>query len=243
MTELMYGIEQPLTEVLASMEYTGVKVDVEGVKRFGETLTDEIEGIESQIYFMCGKEFNIASPKQLGEILHEMGLPLKKKTKNGFSTNAEVLEELRDKHPVIDLVLRYRQLTKLNSTYVEGLLKTVESDGRIHTVFKQTETRTGRISSTEPNMQNIPVRTELGREMRKFFIVPEGKTLLDADYSQIELRIVAHICNDPVMIKGFSEGADIHTSTAAQVFGLPEEMITPEMRSAAKAVNLSLIHI
>ena len=120
---------------------------------------------------------------------------------------------------------------------MEGLLKTVESDGRIHTVFKQTETRTGRISSTEPNMQNIPVRTELGREMRKFFIVPEGKTLLDADYSQIELRIVAHICNDPVMIKGFSEGADIHTSTAAQVFGLPEEMITPEMRSAAKAVN------
>ena len=242
MTELMYGIEQPLTEVLASMEYTGVKVDVEGVKRFGETLTDEIEGIESQIYFMCGKEFNIASPKQLGEILHEMGLPLKKKTKNGFSTNAEVLEELRDKHPVIDLVLRYRQLTKLNSTYVEGLLKTVESDGRIHTVFKQTETRTGRISSTEPNMQNIPVRTELGREMRKFFIVPEGKTLLDADYSQIELRIVAHICNDPVMIKGFSEGADIHTSTAAQVFGLPEEMITPEMRSAAKAVNFGIIY-
>lgn len=242
MTELMYEIEQPLTEVLASMEHTGVKIDIDGVKQFGTTLTDEIEGIESQIYFMCGKEFNIASPKQLGEILHEMGLPLKKKTKNGFSTNAEVLEELRDKHPVIDLVLRYRQLTKLNSTYVEGLLKTVASDGRIHTVFKQTETRTGRISSTEPNMQNIPVRTELGREMRKFFIVPEGKTLLDADYSQIELRIVAHICNDPVMIKGFSEGADIHTSTAAQVFGMPKEMITPEMRSAAKAVNFGIIY-
>lgn len=242
MTELMYEIEQPLTEVLASMEHTGVKIDIDGVKQFGTTLKDEIEGIESQIYFMCGKEFNIASPKQLGEILHEMGLPLKKKTKNGFSTNAEVLEELRDKHPVIDLVLRYRQLTKLNSTYVEGLLKTVASDGRIHTVFKQTETRTGRISSTEPNMQNIPVRTELGREMRKFFIVPEGKTLLDADYSQIELRIVAHICNDPVMIKGFSEGADIHTSTAAQVFGMPKEMITPEMRSAAKAVNFGIIY-
>lgn len=242
MASLMYDIEQPLTEVLASMEHTGVKVNIEGVKQFGENLKDEIGGLESQIYFMCGKEFNIASPKQLGEVLVEMGVPLKKKNKNGFSTSAEILEELRDKNPVIDLVLRYRQLTKLNSTYVEGLLKTVAEDGRIHTVFRQTETRTGRISSTEPNMQNIPVRTELGREMRKFFIVPEGKTLLDADYSQIELRIVAHICNDPVMIKGFTEGADIHRSTAAQVFGMPEEMVTPEMRSAAKAVNFGIIY-
>lgn len=242
MASLMYDIEQPLTEVLASMEHTGVKVNIEGVKQFGENLKDEIEGLESQIYFMCGKEFNIASPKQLGEVLVEMGVPLKKKNKKGFSTSAEILEELRDKNPVIDLVLRYRQLTKLNSTYVEGLLKTVAEDGRIHTVFRQTETRTGRISSTEPNMQNIPVRTELGREMRKFFIVPEGKTLLDADYSQIELRIVAHICNDPVMIKGFTEGADIHRSTAAQVFGMPEEMVTPEMRSAAKAVNFGIIY-
>ncbi|MGN1481745.1 DNA polymerase I [Porcipelethomonas sp.] len=242
MTELMYGIEQPLTEVLASMEHTGVKVNVDGVKAFGKQLKDEIEGLESQIYFMCGKEFNIASPKQLGDILYEMGLPLKKKNKNGFSTSAEILEGLRDKHPVIDLVLRYRQLTKLNSTYVEGLLKTVAPDGRIHTVFKQTETRTGRISSTEPNLQNIPVRTELGREMRKFFVAQPGKTLLDADYSQIELRIVAHICSDPTMIKGFCEGADIHTSTAAQVFGLPEEMVTPEMRSAAKAVNFGIIY-
>lgn len=239
---LMYQVEQPLTEVLASMEHKGVLIDSQGVKDFGNQLKDEIEAIESQIYFMCGKEFNIASPKQLGDVLYEMGLPLKKKTKKGFSTGAEILEELRDKHPVIDLVLRYRQLTKINSTYVEGLLKTISDDGRIHTVFKQTETRTGRISSTEPNLQNIPVRTELGREMRKFFKCSEGKVLLDADYSQIELRIVAHICSDPVMIEGFKSGADIHASTAAQVFGLPEEMITSEMRSAAKAVNFGIIY-
>lgn len=242
MTQLLYGIEQPLTEVLASMEHTGVKVDVEGVKKFGEKLRDETEGIESQIYFMSGREFNISSPKQLGEVLVEMGLPLKKKTKSGYSTNAQVLEELQDKHPIIGLIQRYRQLTKLSSTYVDGLLKTVAGDGRIHTVFRQTETRTGRISSTEPNLQNIPVRTELGREMRKFFVSELGKILLDADYSQIELRIVAHICSDPTMIKGFTEGADIHTSTAAQVFGLPEEMVTPEMRSAAKAVNFGIIY-
>lgn len=242
MTQLLYGIEQPLTEVLASMEHTGVKVDVEGVKKFGEKLRDETEGIESQIYFMSGREFNISSPKQLGEVLVEMGLPLKKKTKSGYSTNAQVLEELQDKHPIIGLIQRYRQLTKLSSTYVDGLLKTVAGDGRIHTVFRQTETRTGRISSTEPNLQNIPVRTELGREMRKFFVSEPGKILLDADYSQIELRIVAHICSDPTMIKGFTEGADIHTSTAAQVFGLPEEMVTPEMRSAAKAVNFGIIY-
>ncbi len=242
MESLMSDIEQPLTEVLASMEHFGVKIDTEGVKRFGENLVDEIEGLQSQIYFMCGREFNIASPKQLGEILVEMGVPLKKKTKTGFSTSADILEELRDDYPIIDLILRYRQLAKLNSTYVEGLLKTVAQDGRIHTWFRQTETRTGRISSTEPNLQNIPVRTELGREMRKFFIAEEGKVFLDADYSQIELRIVAHICGDETMINGFKDGADIHTATAAQVFGLPQEMVTPEMRSAAKAVNFGIIY-
>ncbi|MGN1086713.1 MAG: DNA polymerase I, partial [Porcipelethomonas sp.] len=242
MAKLMFEIEQPLTEVLASMEHDGVGINVEGVKKFGENLVDEIGGLESQIYFMCGKEFNISSPKQLGEVLVEMGVPLKKKTKTGYSTGAEILEELRDDYPVIDLVLRYRQLTKLNSTYVEGLLKTVADDGRIHTSFRQTETRTGRISSTEPNLQNIPVRTELGREMRKFFVAQDGRILLDADYSQIELRIVAHICGDETMIKGFNEGADIHTATAAQVFGLPAEMVTPEMRSAAKAVNFGIIY-
>lgn len=239
---LMFEVEQPLTEVLASMEHTGIQVDAQGVKNFGVQLKDEIEGIEQQIYFMSGKEFNISSPKQLAEILVEMKVPLKKKNKSGYSTSAEILEELRDENPIIDLVLRYRKLTKLSSTYVDGLLKTVSDDGRIHTVFKQTETRTGRISSTEPNLQNIPVRTELGREMRKFFTSPKGKVFLDADYSQIELRIVAHICDDPVMIEGFKSGADIHASTAAQVFGLPQEMITSEMRSAAKAVNFGIIY-
>lgn len=242
MDSLMYDVEQPLTEVLASMEHNGVLINASGVKSFGEELKDEIEGLESQIYLMCGKEFNIASPKQLGDVLYEMGVPLKKKTKTGFSTGAEILEELRDTNPVIDLILHYRKLTKLNSTYVEGLLKTISDDGRIHSVFKQTETRTGRISSTEPNLQNIPVRTELGREMRKFFTASPGKVLLDADYSQIELRIVAHICSDPVMIDGFNSGADIHASTAAQVFGMPEEMVTAEMRSAAKAVNFGIIY-
>lgn len=242
MHELMYEIEQPLIEVLASMEHEGVGVDSEGVRRFGEELKKETDGIQRKIYEMCGKEFNLSSPKQLGDILFELGLPLKKKTKKGFSTNAEVLEELRDKHPVIDLVLRHRQLTKLSSTYVDSLLKTVGTDGRIHSCFKQTETRTGRISSTEPNMQNIPVRTELGREMRKFFTAQNGRILLDADYSQIELRILAHICEDETMIEGFNNGADIHASTAAQVFGLPEEMVTPEMRSAAKAVNFGIIY-
>lgn len=242
MTKLMYEIEQPLTEVLASMEHYGVGIDADGVKAFGVKLVDEIEGLQSQIYFMCGKEFNISSPKQLAEILIEMGVPLKKKTKSGFSTSADVLEELRETYPIIDLVLRYRQLAKLNSTYVEGLLKTIADDGRIHTSFRQTETRTGRISSTEPNLQNIPVRTELGREMRKFFTAQKDKIFLDADYSQIELRIVAHICGDETMINGFKDGADIHTSTAAQVFGLPSEMVTPEMRNAAKAVNFGIIY-
>ncbi|MCM1226884.1 MAG: DNA polymerase I [Clostridium sp.] len=242
MSGLMFETEQPLTEVLASMERFGVGINRDGVEEFGKGLVDEIEGLESQIYFMCGKEFNIASPKQLGEILVEMGVPLKKKTKKGFSTSAEILEELSGEYPIIDLVLRYRKLAKLNSTYVEGLLKTVGEDGRIHTSFRQTETRTGRISSTEPNLQNIPVRTELGREMRKFFVAQNDRILLDADYSQIELRIVAHVCGDEAMINGFKDGADIHRATAAQVFGLPPEMVTSEMRSAAKAVNFGIIY-
>lgn len=243
MLPLMNDIEQPLTEVLAAMEFTGVKVDIQGVKYFGEELDAEVGGIRDSIYEMCGHEFNIASPKQLGTVLfEELGLPAKKKTKSGYSTNAEVLEELRSQHPIIDLVLRYRQLTKLSSTYVEGLLKTVESDGRIHTNFKQTETRTGRISSTEPNLQNIPVRTELGREMRKFFVSDNGKVFLDADYSQIELRILAHVCGDENMQRAFREGEDIHAATASQVFDMPQDMVTSQMRSAAKAVNFGIIY-
>lgn len=243
MEKLFNEVEQPLTEVLASMEYYGVRVDTDGVKAFGEQLSADISGIEQQIYFMAGHEFNIGSPKQLGTVLfEEMGLPAKKKTKTGYSTNAEVLEELRGKHDIIDLIMQYRQLTKLNSTYVDGLLKEVGADGRVHSVFKQTETKTGRISSTEPNMQNIPVRTELGRNMRKFFTAAEGYTLLDADYSQIELRILAAMSGDENMQRNFLEGRDIHTATAAQVFGMPPEMVTSEMRRAAKAVNFGIVY-
>lgn len=240
---LYYDIELPLCEVLGSMEAVGVKADTDGIKAFGVQLSAEIEQLTSQIYTYAGQEFNIGSPKQLGKVLFEdLGLPAKKKTKSGYSTNAEVLESLADKHPIIPLILEYRTLTKLNSTYVDGLLKEVKPDGRVHSVFKQTETRTGRISSTEPNMQNIPVRKEIGRNMRKFFVAEKGNTLLDADYSQIELRVLASVCGDKNMQEAFKEGRDIHTSTAAQVFGLPEDFVTPEMRSAAKAVNFGIIY-
>ncbi len=241
--KLLEEIEIPFTEVLASMEYYGINVNSDGVREFGESLKDDIEALEEQIYFMAGEKFNILSPKQLGIILFEkMNLPVIKKTKTGYSTNADVLEQLRDKDPIIDLILKYRQYTKLLSTYVDGLLKTVKPDGRIHSVFRQTETRTGRISSTEPNMQNIPVRTELGRNMRKFFTADEGKILLDADYSQIELRITAHMSNDKTMQDAFKNNVDIHTVTASQVFGVPENAVTPVMRSSAKAVNFGIIY-
>lgn len=243
MEKLYTETELPLTEVLASMEFYGVKADTDGIREFGNTLCGEIEGLEQQIYFRAGKQFNIASPKQLGAVLFEdLGLPSGKKTKTGYSTNADVLENLRDKDPIIDMIIMYRQYTKLQSTYVEGLLKAVSADGRIHSVFKQTETRTGRISSTEPNLQNIPVRTELGRNMRKFFVSENGRTLIDADYSQIELRILAHLSGDKNMQESFISGKDIHTSTAAQVFGMPEDMVTPEMRRAAKAVNFGIVY-
>lgn len=243
MTPLMKNIELPLTEVLASMEHYGVKVNSDGVKEFGTYLSEMIEETQQMIFDDAGHEFNISSPKQLATVLfEEMELPAKKKTKSGYSTNAEVLEELKNYHPIVENILKYRQYTKLKSTYIDGLLKTVSDDGRIHTCFKQTETRTGRISSTEPNMQNIPVRTELGRNMRKFFVADSGKVLLDADYSQIELRVMAHLCGDKNMIQAFTEGEDIHTATASQVFDMPPIMVTPEMRSAAKAVNFGIIY-
>lgn len=243
MTELLNNIEMPLTEVLASMEHKGIMITQEGVRDFGKYLTEMIEETQQLIYDEAGHEFNISSPKQLGVVLfEEMGLPAKKKTKSGYSTNAEVLEELRNFCPLVDNVLKYRQYTKLNSTYVTGLLEKVAEDGRIHTSFKQTETRTGRISSTEPNLQNIPVRTELGAEMRKFFVADSGKVLIDADYSQIELRVMAHLCGDENMISAFTSGEDIHTSTASQVFDMPAIMVTSEMRSAAKAVNFGIIY-
>lgn len=243
MDSLLYDIEQPLCEVLASMEVLGVRVNTNGVREFGDMLSEKTEEITKEIYELCGKEFNISSPKQLGAVLFEdLGLPAKKKTKSGYSTNVDVLESLIDLHPCISKILEYRTLTKLNSTYVEGLLKVIREDGRVHSVFKQTETKTGRISSTEPNVQNIPVRKELGRNMRKFFVARDGYTLLDADYSQIELRVLASVSGDENMQAAFMSGKDIHTSTASQVFNVPEEFVTPEMRSAAKAVNFGIIY-
>lgn len=243
MENLLYEIEQPLCEVLASMETYGVKVDTQGVKDFSLSLDEKISLLQTQIYDLAGKEFNISSPKQLGAILFEdLGLPAKKKTKTGYSTNADVLESLLNKHPIIPLIVEYRTLSKLSSTYTDGLLKLVDNDKRIHSTFNQTETRTGRISSTEPNLQNIPVRKEIGRNMRKFFIAKQGYTLLDADYSQIELRVLSHVCDDKNMQDAFLENCDIHTRTAAQVFGLPEDFVTPEMRSAAKAVNFGIVY-
>ncbi len=243
MEKLLREVELPLVEVLADMEHTGVKVDADGVRAFGEKIKDEQSEIEARIYELAGHEFNILSTKQLGTVLfEELRLPCGKKTKTGWSTNAEVLEGLRHRHPIVDEVLRYRQLSKLSSTYVDGLLKAVAEDGRIHTRYRQTETRTGRISSTEPNLQNIPVRTPLGREMRKFFVAREGCVLVDADYSQIELRIVAHLCGDENMRMTFEQNRDIHTMTAAKVFNMPEDMVTKEMRTAAKAVNFGILY-
>lgn len=242
-TGLYRSVELPLAEVLASMELLGFKVDQQGIRRFGEELSSRIGTLVDEIYGLAGEEFNLNSPKQLGVVLFEkLGLPVKKKTKTGYSTNAEVLEELAEQHPIVEKILEYRTLSKLNSTYCEGLLKVVGEDGRIRSTFNQTETRTGRISSSEPNLQNIPVRSELGREMRRFFIADEGYTLSDADYSQIELRVLAHIANDETMLAAFNNGEDIHAATAAQVFGLPPEMITPALRSRAKAVNFGIVY-
>ncbi len=240
--KLFYEIELPLARVLAAMEHTGFAVDRAGIAAYGEKLKAEIAALQEEIWTLSGCEFNINSPKQLGETLFEkLRLPHGKKTKSGYSTNAEVLEGLRYE-PVVDAILRYRALAKLNSTYCEGLLKVVSADGRIHSNFNQTETRTGRISSTEPNLQNIPVRTAQGRELRRYFIAEEGCVLVDADYSQIELRVLAHVANDENMIESFRSGEDIHRSTAAQVFSMPEEMVTSEMRSRAKAVNFGIVY-
>jgi DNA polymerase-1 len=242
-TSLLNDIEIPLARVLALMENVGFAVDASGIRAFGKTLDAKIAEIQQQIYDAVGYEFNINSPKQLGEALFDkLGLEHGKKTKTGWSTNADVLEKLRYESPVVDLVLSYRTLAKLKSTYCDGLLKVVAEDGRIHSSFNQTETRTGRISSTEPNLQNIPVRTELGREMRRFFVARPGWVLVDADYSQIELRVLAHVANDKNMIQAFLDHDDIHRRTAAQVFHLPENMVTPLMRSRAKAVNFGIVY-
>lgn len=240
---VLTDIEIPLATVLVAMEREGVKLDIDGIKAFGEKISEKAEKISREIYEYAGYEFNIGSPKQLGSVLFEkLKLTSAKKTKTGYSTNAEVLESLMDKHPIIPLIAEYRALTKLQNTYVTGLLKVVGEDGRVHSTFKQTETRTGRISSAEPNIQNIPVRTPLGREMRRFFTAKDGYLLVDADYSQIELRVLAHISGDEIMKKAFLDGVDIHTVTASQVFNQPIEWVTPDLRSKAKAVNFGIVY-
>ncbi len=240
---VLTDIEIPLATVLVAMEREGVKLDIDGIKAFGKEISEKAEKISREIYEYAGYEFNIGSPKQLGSVLFEkLKLSSAKKTKTGYSTNAEVLESLMDKHPIIPLITEYRALTKLQNTYVTGLLKVVGEDGRVHSTFKQTETRTGRISSAEPNIQNIPVRTPLGREMRRFFTAKDGYLLVDADYSQIELRVLAHISGDEIMKKAFLDGVDIHTVTASQVFNQPIEWVTPDLRSKAKAVNFGIVY-
>lgn len=242
-TDLLNNIELPLARVLAKMETAGFAVDKKGIEDFGNRLGSRIDELIAQIYSEAGREFNVNSPKQLGTVLfEEMQIPCKKKTKSGYSTKAEVLEELAPEYPIVKLILEYRSLAKLKSTYCDGLLKVIQSDGRIHTSFNQVETRTGRISSLEPNLQNIPIRTELGREMRRFFVAESGSTLIDADYSQIELRVLAALANDENMINAFNNGEDIHKTTAAQVFNLPREMVTPLLRSRAKAVNFGIVY-
>lgn len=242
-TSLLTDIELPLARVLAKMEIAGFCVDKQGIEEFGKSLQTRITELTRLIYDQVGYEFNINSPKQLGVALFEdLGLPCKKKTKSGYSTNAEVLEGLRYDNPVVENILEYRSLSKLKSTYCDGLLKVIADDGRIHTSFNQVETRTGRISSLEPNLQNIPIRTPLGREMRKFFVAGDDMMLIDADYSQIELRVLSDLSGDKNMIEAFNSGVDIHTNTASQVFGLPVDMVTPQMRSRAKAVNFGIVY-
>ena len=241
--ELFETAEMPLCAVLADMERAGCRVDARALSAFGEALSARIAQQEQAIYEMAGEEFNINSPKQLGEILFgKLGLPHGKKTKTGWSTNADVLEKLRYEAPIVSAVLEYRQYAKLKSTYADGLLKALDPDGRVRTRFQMTVTATGRLSSTEPNLQNIPTRTDLGSEIRRMFVPAEGCVLVDADYSQIELRLLAHISGDPAMQAAFTSGQDIHSATAAQVFHVTPEDVTHEMRRRAKAVNFGIVY-
>ena len=242
--KLYQEVELPLVTVLAHLEINGFLVDDNQLKEFADKLGEKIDALTNEIYMLAGEEFNINSPKQLGVILFEK-LELKpvKKTKTGYATNADVLEKLRDKHPIVNFIMEYRQLAKLKSTYCDGLTAVVNPNThRIHSVFTQTVTVTGRLSSTEPNLQNIPTRTELGREIRKMFVAKDGYVLVDADYSQIELRVLAHIANDETMINAFRNNEDIHAVTASQVLGIPLEDVTKEQRSSAKAVNFGIVY-
>ena len=243
MEKLYREIEFPLCTVLYKMEKQGVAIDAGQLKQFGQMLSNRISDCEKLIFGYAEEPFNINSTKQLGQLLFEkLGLPPIKKTKTGYSTNADVLEKLKTKHPIIPAIMDYRMLTKLNSTYAEGLSNAIAADGRIHTTFQNLVTATGRLSSTEPNLQNIPVRTDLGAEIRKMFIPKEGYVLVDADYSQIELRVLAHIANDEVMRRSFIDGLDIHTATASQVFGVTPAQVTPLQRRHAKAVNFGIVY-
>lgn len=240
---LFTDIEMPLAGVLADMEEEGFLIDREGLAEYGGRLNEIVGELASRIYFSAGEEFNINSPKQLGEILFEkMKLPAGKKTKTGYSTNAEVLEKLAPHHPIVADILEYRKLTKLIGTYVTGLIKVADEDGKVHTKFKQTGTATGRLSSAEPNLQNIPIKTEEGRELRKYFLPQKGCVLIDADYSQIELRLLACISGDERLSNAFINGEDIHTSTASAVFRVPMEEVTPLLRKRAKAVNFGIVY-
>ena len=244
MTALYRDVELPLLGTLFAMERVGFLVDRDELRRLGETYLAQIESLRAEIFEMSGgKPFNLNSPQQLGDVLFgQLGLPAKKKTARGYSTDADTLAELAPLHPIIDKILLYRQVSKLNSTYIDGLLKLTGRDGRIHTWFDQTITATGRISSSEPNLQNIPVRTEMGREVRRAFIAAPGCVLVDADYSQIELRLLAHLSGDAAMCEAFTLGQDIHARTAAEVYGVPLEEVTPQMRSSAKAVNFGIVY-
>ena len=243
MWELYQTVDLPLCPVLAEMETEGFLVDRKALAQFGDMLSGRIQTAQKNIFDLAGEEFNINSTQQLGRILFDqLGLPPVKKTKTGYSTNADVLDKLRGSHPIIQEILDYRQLTKLKSTYVDGLGKVIGPDGRIHTCFQNTVTATGRLSSTEPNLQNIPIRTELGAQLRKMFVAPAGRVLVDADYSQIELRLLACMAGDQAMIDGFNSGEDIHRITASQVFGVPQEEVTPQMRRSAKAVNFGIVY-
>ena len=244
MEKLYYEVEHPLIFILSSMEAVGFNVNRKKLDELAVKFKEEIAKTEKEIYELCEEEFNISSPKQLGKILFEkLDLPVIKKTKTGYSTNAEVLEKLMDKHPVIEKITYYRQITKLNSTYVEGLKNVIDEDGAIHSSFNQTVTTTGRLSSTEPNLQNIPVKYEMGREIRKVFIPKENTDiLLSCDYSQIELRVLAHMSDDKNMIDAFNHHSDIHTKTASEVFKVEVDEVTSLMRSRAKAVNFGIVY-
>ena len=242
--KVLFELEIPLINILADIEKTGFKINTDGMLEFANALDNLAQELQKRIYMQALGEFNINSPKQLGEVLYvKLGLPCKsKKNKNGFSTDAETLEELRPYSPIIDDILEYRQVTKLRGTYAAQLPKVADENQRIHTDFKQALTATGRLSSADPNLQNIPIRTKMGREMRRYFVSKDGYSLVDADYSQIELRLLAHISDDYNMSEAFRSGADIHRKTASAVFGLPEESVNEEMRKRAKAVNFGIVY-